>query len=137
MSRRNCLECTHWKACYNGKEWDAKIGDTCDYFDGSPEKDAFWELTVRSFYRDNYDESTELCVYIVANCSNCGRKHPDSHQIYSASVYPPEDATDDFRFDQEYEERKHKKKFLSQNPKFANYCPECGKHMSIEVNYEE
>ncbi len=27
-----CLECTHWKPCFNGKEWDAAIGSPCKYF---------------------------------------------------------------------------------------------------------
>jgi hypothetical protein len=27
-----CLECTHWKPCFNGKEWDAAIASPCKYF---------------------------------------------------------------------------------------------------------
>lgn len=27
-----CLNCIHWKPCYNDKEWDAAIGVTCDHF---------------------------------------------------------------------------------------------------------
>ena len=29
-----------------------------------------WNLEVYSFYADNFDESIELCVYILASCSN-------------------------------------------------------------------
>lgn len=27
-----CLECVHWKPCFNDKEWDARIGDPCEHF---------------------------------------------------------------------------------------------------------
>ena len=27
-----CLECIHWKPCFNGKEWDAAIASPCKYF---------------------------------------------------------------------------------------------------------
>ena len=30
-----CLECIHWRPCFNGKEWDAAIASPCKYF--SPE----------------------------------------------------------------------------------------------------
>ena len=59
-----------------------------------------WELTTHSFYRDTFDESCELCVYIVANCSECSGNHPNSYQVFSKTLYAPDDADDDFRFDQ-------------------------------------
>lgn len=27
-----CLECVHWRPCFNGKEWDAAIALPCEYF---------------------------------------------------------------------------------------------------------
>lgn len=27
-----CLKCIHWKPCFSGKEWDAAVGDPCEYF---------------------------------------------------------------------------------------------------------
>ena len=88
-----------------------------------------WELTVHSFYRDTFDESCELCVYIVANCSECSGKHPNSYQVYSKTIYVPEDAGDDFRFDQKEEENKALQEFQRRNYQFAYYCQNCGAKM--------
>lgn len=91
-----------------------------------------WELTVHSFYRDTFDESCELCVYIVANCSECSGNHPNSYQVFSKTIYAPEDADDDFRFDQKEEENKALQEFQSRNYQFAYFCPNCGAKMDGE-----
>ena len=88
-----------------------------------------WKLTVHSFYRDTFDESCELCVYIVANCSECSGNHPNSYQVFSKTIYAPEDADDDFRFDQKEEENKALQEFQSRNYQFAYFCPNCGARM--------
>ena len=80
-----------------------------------------WELTVHSFYSDTFDESCELCVYIVANCSECSGNHPNSYQVFSKTIYAPEDAGDDFRLDQKEEENKALQEFQRINYQFAYY----------------
>lgn len=85
-----------------------------------------WELTVHSFYRDTFDESCELSVYIVANCSECFGRHPNSYQVFSKTLYAPEDADDGFRFDQKAEEDKALREFRNRNYQFAYFCPNCG-----------
>ena len=67
--------------------------------DVEPVRHGRWELTTNSFYCDTFDESCELCVYIVANCSECSGNHPNSHQVFSKTLYAPDDAYDDLRFD--------------------------------------
>lgn len=95
-----------------------------------------WELQVKSFYMDNYDESIELAVYIAASCSECGENHPKPHssgQVYSHHIYAPEDADDDFRFDQDEERAKLLNEFMRMlnggEMRLVNYCPNCGADM--------
>ena len=104
--------------------------------DVAPVRRGRWELTARSFYRDTFDESCELCVYIVANCSECSGKHPNSYQVFSKTIYAPEDAGDDFRFDKKEEENKALQEFQSRNYQFVYYCPNCGAKMDGERRSE-
>lgn len=62
-----------------------------------------WELKVKSFYADNWDESIELVIYITAKCAHCGQEHYRK-EVFSKRLYAPEDAEEDFRFDRAYEE---------------------------------
>ena len=87
-----------------------------------------WKMKVHSFYADNYDESIELCIYILASCSNCGNKH-SPNQVFSKHLYAPEDADDGFRFDKEHEMQKALEEFKQGNYKFQKYCSECGARM--------
>ena len=100
--------------------------------DVEPVKHGRWELTTNSFYYDTFDESCELCVYIVANCSECSGKHPNSYQVFSKTLYAPDDADDDFRFDQKVEEEKALLEFRNKKYEFAYYCPNCGAKMDGE-----
>ena len=100
--------------------------------DVAPVRHGRWELTTHSFYRDTFDESCELCVYIVANCSECSGNHPNSYQVFSKTLYAPDDADDDFRFDQKAEEEKALLEFRNQKYEFAYYCPNCGATMDLE-----
>lgn len=95
-----------------------------------------WILEVRSFYADNFSEDIELSVYILSKCSNCGEKHKP-HQVFSKRLYAPEDADDDFRFDQEYEKLKAVEEFKQKGYKFQNYCPNCGAKMDLKEGAEE
>lgn len=97
--------------------------------DVSPVRHGRWELTTHSFYRDTFDESCELCVYIVANCSECSGNHPNSYQVFSKTLYAPDDADDDFRFDKKAEEEKALLEFRNKKYEFAYYCPNCGAKM--------
>ena len=97
--------------------------------DVAPVRHGRWELTVHSFYRDTFDESCELCVYIVANCSECSGNHPNSYQVFSKTLYAPDDADDDFRFDQKAEEEKALLEFRNKKYEFAYHCPNCGAKM--------
>jgi len=87
-----------------------------------------WELTVHSFYRDTFDESCELCVYIVANCSECSCRHP-VYTVYTKTLFGPEDADDSFQFDQKSEEEKALNEFRQRGFDFAFHCPSCGARM--------
>ena len=128
----HCAECDSYHGVRCRACW---VDDTLDYIDSDPSADVApvrhgrWELTVHSFYRDTFDESCELCVYIVANCSECSGKHPNSYQVFSKTIYAPEDAGDDFRFDEKEEENKALQEFQSRNYQFAYYCPNCGAKM--------
>lgn len=77
-----------------------------------------WGLTTHSFYRDTFDESCELCVYIVANCSECSENHPNSYQVFSKTLYAPDDTDDDFRFDKK---RKRKRLYWSSEIKSMSF----------------
>lgn len=33
-----CLECIHWKPCFNGKDLDATIATPCEHFTTEPER---------------------------------------------------------------------------------------------------
>ena len=94
-----------------------------------------WALETHSFYRDTFDESCELVVYITASCSECGCKHPNRYEVFSKTLYAPEGADDDFRFDQKAEEEKARAEFTQRNNVFfANYCPHCGAKMRGVAN---
>ena len=107
-----------------------------DWMDGNqveaePVRHGRWELEVRSFYMDTFFEDIELAVYILAHCSECGEKHPNANQVFSKTLYAPDDAGDDFRFDREAEEAKALEEFKQRNYSFAHYCPNCGAKMDL------
>ena len=91
-----------------------------------------WTLSVRSFYRDTYSEESELSVYIIASCSECGEKYPNgniSGQIFSEIIYAPEGKEYGYKFDEIYERQKVLDKFNLIVYNFKKYCPNCGARM--------
>ena len=132
----NCKDCLHFTVCEaleqgNGikKVHPIQCGCFKDKADVVEVKHRKWNLEVKSFYADNWDESIELVVYILASCSNCNEEHHPK-QVFSKHLYAPEDADDDFRFDQEYEKSKALEEFKQKGYKFQNYCPNCGAKMN-------
>ena len=135
---KTCEDCVHYGVCYHIEHYgrDIETDEPCEEFKSDDVVEVVhgeWNLEVCSFYADNWDESIELCVYILASCSNCGEKH-HQHQVFSKHLYAPEDADDDFRFDQEYEKSKALEEFKQKGYKFQNYCPNCGADMRGEKN---
>ena len=120
-----CLKCIHFSVC--SRHMGGMDLTKCE--DYTPTKQAEWKLEVHSFYNDNWDESIELVVYILAHCSNCGKEHFPK-QVFSKRLYAPEDADENFRFDQEYEKAKALEEFKQENRKFINYCSNCGAKMT-------
>ena len=88
-----------------------------------------WELETHWFYRDTFDESKELVVYITASCSECSCKHPNNYEVFSKTLYEPEDADDDFLFDEEKEVSNALDEFELKQHIFVSYCPNCGATM--------
>ena len=136
MTEYKCGDCFHAELCEKSemlvgfsKDNYAYCGMFLNSADVAPVKHGRWKLTTNSFYRDTFDESCELCVYIVANCSECSGNHPNSHQVFSKTLYAPDDADDDFRFDKKAEEEKALLEFRNKKYAFAYYCPNCGAKM--------
>jgi hypothetical protein len=90
-----------------------------------------WELETHWFYRDTFDESKELVVYITASCSECSCKHPNNYEVFSKTLYEPEDADDDFLFDEEKEVSNALDEFELKQHIFVSYCPNCGAKMEV------
>lgn len=130
-----CKQCVSEQVCRfnDGHNLYCKENYECPHYKSNTDiKQAEWKLDVHSFYNDNWDESIELVVYILAHCSNCGKEHFPK-QVFSKRIEAPEDADENFRFDQEYEKAKALEEFKQKNRKFINYCSNCGAEM---IKYE-
>lgn len=133
-----CKNCLYFNMCYvladNPEEAEVESAETdCSSFADRSRyvvrEKGEWGLEARSFYRDTFDESCELVVYIIANCTNCGEKHPNAHQVFSKTLYAPEDAEEDFRFNESLERMNALREFKAKGYKFAHFCPNCGADM--------
>ena len=139
----NAFIAEYCKNCGGGCDLDDECCSTVGDLEKAPTVDAVtvvhgrWELYVRSYYVDTWDESCELAIYITASCSECGEKHPNNHQVFSKHLYAPEDADDDFRFDRAEEMAKALAEFKQRGYKFANYCPNCGSKMDWKRTIEK
>lgn len=126
-----CKDCIFYDILCKDTLQDNEL-ELCDSFKDKADfveaKHGEWNLEIKSFYANNWDESIELIIYILATCPYCGEAH-DPKQVFSKSLYPPEDATEDFRFNQAYEKGKVLAEFRQKNYKFQNYCPNCGAKM--------
>ena len=57
-------------------------------------------------------------------------KNISPKQVFSKRIEAPEDADENFRFDQEYEKAKALEEFKQKNRKIINYCSNCGAEMT-------
>jgi hypothetical protein len=91
---------------------------------------AEWILTAHSFYTD--EELSDGIVYVTAECSSCGRHHPDNYEVYSKRTGRPEWCGYDYnwKFDKVLEEHNALKE--SKKAFFSNFCPNCGAKMSVK-----
>ena len=127
-----CKQCVSEQVCRfnDGHNLYCKENYECPHYKSNTDiKQAEWKLDVHSFYNDNWDESIELVVYILAHCSNCGKEHFPK-QVFSKRIEAPEDADENFRFDQKYEKAKALEEFKQKNRKIINYCSNCGAEMT-------
>lgn len=70
-----CLECFHWKPCFNGKEWDAVVGSPCEYFldvDAAQAVHGQWNRYGRNL--GYCSECGEVVVIRYRYCPNCGAR---------------------------------------------------------------
>lgn len=73
-----CLECAHWKPCFNGKEWDAAIASSCKYF--SPDI-IVGDMTNADYIRAMSDEElTEWLLFMGTVCECCA-KSPECNEV--------------------------------------------------------
>lgn len=122
-----------WCVSNYNADWISSFIESQPTADVVEVKHGKWQIEVHSFYADNFSEDTELVIYALAKCSCCGKVH-NPHQVYSEHLYAPEDASYDFRFDQEYEKAKSLEKFKQRKYEFQNYCPHCGAKMDLKEN---
>ena len=121
-------------SCYYGN--NCYIEDVQSWLDEQPTVEAkeikhgYWQLEPHWFYRDTFDDSIELTIYITASCSQCGRKHPDRYEVFGKTLYGPEDADYGWRFDEEKETQNVIDKYMHKGYEFARYCPDCGAMMA-------
>ena len=102
----------------------------CGYF--RADRRGKWTLVPHAFYRDTFDENCEFVIYITAECSECGCRHPNNYQVFSKYLFAPDDADDDFRFDEEKEKAIALDEFYTMKKQFATHCPDCGAFMTQE-----
>ena len=95
-------------------------------------KHGHWETSPHAFYRDTFDETRELSVYIVANCSKCRARH-EPYQVYSRTLFVP-DGEDEYKYEWDLDKEKENAliDFEGQNYAFMKYCPHCGSKMDGE-----
>lgn len=90
-----------------------------------------WILSPHAFYKDTWDESTELMVYITARCGVCGKNH-DPYEVYHKTLTPPENESNNYKFDLEEEKAKALEEFKSKSWNMKSFCSNCGAKMMEE-----
>ena len=73
-----CLECIHWKPCFNGKDWDATIATPCEYFTTEPERPKGRWILKKEWHGGRWHKWYE--------CSRCGEKD-DNYEMYEAMPF--------------------------------------------------
>ena len=91
-----------------------------------------WIFTAYSFYRD--EDFPAGVAYVMANCSECGGKHPNYAEVYHKTILRPDeyDCVDGWEFDKEAEQRLALEEAEKKRDRLSPYCPNCGCKMDKE-----
>lgn len=80
-----CLECTHWKPCFNGKEWDAAIGVPCEYF--ATDNNVGGKTNADRIRTMSDEELGRFCVALI--CDPVPQNPVDYHQWFMEWLKQP------------------------------------------------
>ena len=92
-----------------------------------------WAFTAHSFYRD--EDFPDGVAYVMANCSECGGKHPNYAEVYHKTILRPDeyDCVYGWKFDEEAEQRLALEEAEKKRDRLSHYCPNCGAKMGGEA----
>lgn len=74
-----CLKCIHWRACFNGKDWDAAVETSCEYFNALPI--VYCKECKHLEFSDFYGECGKGILGIVKPWDFCSRGEREDRDI--------------------------------------------------------